>query len=180
MWSASNKLMIFLTFCVCVWQLAAWYPRLPSPIPSHFDANGQIDGEMGKTSFYVLMGLVELMFLVGFPLLGMAMKYIPNSLINLPNKEFWLAPERRDATLATSTQYLRTIGWMTAWLMIGIFHLTAEVATGIRASINPEVYWIMGIYMAILSASIVWLCLKYRMPMTDPAARLQEMTKPNS
>jgi len=165
--------MIVLTCCVCVAQMTLWYGQLPDPIPSHFDGNGQVDGEMGKTKFYVWIGLVNCMFLVGFPLLGLAMKQIPDSIINLPNKEHWLAPERRDATLDTTTQFLVATGWISGWLLIGIFHLTAEVATGIRESINPEMYWILGIYLVTISAATVWLCLRFRIPKAGPTAQFQ-------
>ncbi len=167
MWAIANKIMAFLTFGVCVAQMAWWYGQLPDPLPSHFDANGQVDGEMGKNAFYLMMGLVNAMFLVGFPVLAMTLKHIPDSLINLPNKEYWLAPGRRNETLATTSQFLIATGWMSVWLMIGIFHLTAEVATHVRDSVNPEVYWISGIYLVILTAATIWLCRKFRVPKSD-------------
>jgi hypothetical protein len=103
----------------------------------------------------------------------MALKHLPNSIINLPNKEYWLANERRDVALATTGQYLIAMGWMSAWLMIGIFHLTAEVATGVRDSVNPEVYWILGIYLVILTAATIWLCRKFRVPKSEATLQPQ-------
>lgn len=164
MWTFANRMMLVITVIICVVQMIVWYPHLPDPIPSHFDAQGQVDGEMGKTPYFLLIGGVELLFLIGIPLLAMGLKFIPDELINIPNKEYWLAPERRDATIGTSLQFLQAIGWMSGWLMIGIFHLTSEVAIGLRGSINPEFYWIMGLYLAAVFGGTVWLMLKFRMP----------------
>ena len=173
MWAFANKLMIVVTICVCIVQMASWYGDLPDPIASHFDANGEVDGMMGKNGFYILMGLVNLIFLVGFPILGLIIRQLPDSMINLPNKEYWLAPDRRSKTFSTSSQFLVGIGWISGWLMIGIFHLTAEVSIGNRQSISPEFYYIMAVYLAAVIGGTIFLCLKFRIPRPDIEPQLQ-------
>ena len=147
MWSSVNKLMIGMTFCVCFAQMGYWYVRLPDPMPSHFDEAGQVDGQMGKTSFFVFMGIIQTVFLFGFPALGTLVKRLPDSVLNIPNKEYWLDPQRRAETLSVNVDVLSTIGLMTSWLLIAIFHLTVLVAIKLRETINPDFYWILGVYL---------------------------------
>lgn len=176
MWAMANLMMLLVTVGICLAQMVLWHSHLRDPLPAHFDGAGQVDGEMGKTEFYLLMGFVNGIFLIGIPLLGPAMKKIPNSMINLPNREYWLAPERRDKTLRTSSHFLIATGWISGWLMIGMFHLTAEVAIGIRRSINPEFYWVLGIYLVVLTLATVGLCLKFRKPARELSASIQQRT----
>jgi len=162
MLATANKLMIAFTLVVFVAQMVYWYGRLPDPLPSHFDAQGQVDGEMSKNGFYVLMGLMNTFFLIGFPLLGKLLGRVPNSMINMPNKEYWLAPERRDKTIAKNCVLLTAIGWMTGWLFIGIIQLTALVAVKARDSISPEFTWLMAIYLIGITAAVVFLIASFR------------------
>lgn len=167
MWSLANKMMVVLTLVVCVSQIALWFNDLPEQVPSHFDGNGQVDGHMNRVAFCSTMGLMNLVFLIGFPLLGLLTKYIPDSLVNMPNKDYWLAPNRRDNSMRTMTDFLTAIGWMTSWLFIGIFQMSALVAVKARETINPEFYLVMGIYLVVIVAMVVFLHFKFRIPTDD-------------
>ncbi len=162
--NAANKMMIVLTLAVVVVQMWMWYGHLPDPVPSHFDATGNVDGHMGKFGFYILFGVMHAVFLLGFPLLGRFLKRIPDSMINVPNKEYWLAPERRDETLSANVGLLTAIGWMTSWLFIAIFQLSGQVAIEIRSTIAPEIYWLTGIYVVAVVVGVVWMLRRFRVP----------------
>src|SRR4029077_17939993 len=62
------------------------------------------NGSMPRGAYLGLMiGLtVGLPFLLALP--GWLMQRVPLSLVRLPHKEYWLAPERRAATLAFMTR----------------------------------------------------------------------------
>ena len=76
---------------------------LPSVVASHFEANGYANGFTTRGGYVGLM----LVFVAGVPTLLVTVMYIglgrPNARINLPNRDYWLAPERRTETVA----YLR-------------------------------------------------------------------------
>ena len=80
-------------------QFAYYAPRLPEIVGSHFGASGSVNGWQTKLAFFAM----ELLMIVLATIIGFAVPRIiasmPISLINLPNKEFWLAPERREETL---------------------------------------------------------------------------------
>lgn len=167
MGSIANKSMVGVTICAVIAQVVYWYGQLPDPMPSHFNAAGQVDDEMGKFSFFAMMLGIHVLFLIGFPLIGSLLRRMPDSLINMPNKDYWLAPERREATLAKTAGIMTMMGWMTSWLMMGITHLTAMVAVDARQTINPESNWLLGIFLVAVFVVVVKLLFSYRLPKVE-------------
>jgi len=72
---------------------------LPPVVASHFDAAGHANGHMPRGLYLNLMTAM----VVGAPLIvGLLPSVLirrPGARINLPNREHWLAPGRREATL---------------------------------------------------------------------------------
>jgi hypothetical protein len=76
---------------------------LPPLVASHFGLGGQADGFMSRDGYlgFMVIGTVVIPFLIVVP--QRIVRTIPPRLINVPNREYWLAPERIDTTL----DYLR-------------------------------------------------------------------------
>jgi hypothetical protein len=73
---------------------------LPEIVASHFGATGAANGYMPRGMYRAVM----LLLIVGVPLL---LAFIPTSIagpsgtrLNIPRREYWLAPERRESTFA--------------------------------------------------------------------------------
>ena len=87
--------------------------RLPEVVASHFDAAGRSNGDMPRGPYIAIMVLITLavpLFIVVVANLALS---APNARINLPNRDYWLAPERRAETV-------RYISSQTATLAAGI------------------------------------------------------------
>jgi hypothetical protein len=72
---------------------------LPPQVASHFRAGGGADGYMPRSLYLALMaGLTT-----GLPMLIVFLqglvRFIPLKFINLPHRDYWLAPARRNATI---------------------------------------------------------------------------------
>lgn len=72
--------------------------RLPARVATHFDEAGRANGWMtrpGDIAFVACLG-----FGLAFTMIGLmfSIRFMPASLINLPHREYWLAPERRPET----------------------------------------------------------------------------------
>jgi uncharacterized membrane protein len=91
-------------------------PLLPEQVASHFDINGRPNGWMSRSSaaiFQVVVGLVlPLVIVAGFG----AARFVSAEKINMPRKDFWFAPERREETCA----YLLRQGLWLANMEIGL------------------------------------------------------------
>lgn len=73
---------------------------LPPVVASHFAAGGNANGFMPRNAYIGLMLFVA----VGVPFLlaltHSSLRFIPPHRINLPNRDYWLSPERTDETFA--------------------------------------------------------------------------------
>ena len=89
-WIALVIHLFLLTAAVL--HMAWYYPDLPARMASHFNARGVADGFASKADFVkvsaaLVFGVSGLLVVVGF-----AARCIPASMMNLPNKDYWLSP----------------------------------------------------------------------------------------
>jgi uncharacterized membrane protein len=74
--------------------------KLPAFVATHFAAGGRPNGWQTHAAFYYTeLFAVALATLLGFGVPALV-AVLPVSLVNIPNKEYWFAPERRGNTLA--------------------------------------------------------------------------------
>jgi hypothetical protein len=86
---------------------------LPSTVAAHFAVDGAADGFMPRGQYVAfMMGLVIAVPTHVFWTARLASR-LPLRFINLPNKQYWLAPERRAATLAS-------LGAFGVWVACGL------------------------------------------------------------
>lgn len=132
---------------------------LPPIVASHFSASGVANGFMPRQTYLAGFSLV----LIGVPLL---IAFLPGSLLshrnaqlNIPNRAYWLAPERRDTTLA----FIRGHGkWFAATvsLFLGYVHWLVVQANQLQPPILSSTD-ILGGLAAFLLALVVWLAGLY-------------------
>jgi uncharacterized membrane protein len=88
-------LVFLLMLALAVVQWAQVYPQLPEYMASHFVADGRPNGWQNKQDFFLTpVVMVALVAFVTF-VLPWALSFMPKELVNLPNKSYWLSPERR-------------------------------------------------------------------------------------
>jgi uncharacterized membrane protein len=147
------SLTVFLVLCVlCVAQGVYYYPLLPERVASHFGLSGQPDAWSTKTSFvtfyFIITGFVTLLFLG----IRFGMSKIPSSLINMPNKDYWLSPERKQETFDFMSHYFLWFASATLLLMLAMFHQTFQVNLG-RANGLSHPMLSIGLYIGF---SVLW------------------------
>jgi len=131
-------------------QMAWYYPRLPERMASHFDISGRANAFMPKQGFMLLnLGVAALLLLV-LLIVPMLIARLPASMINLPNKDYWLAPERRAATARTLQ------GFMVGFGNMMMLFLLVVLGDAMRASLLPEPH-LQGRVWAMLVALGIFL-----------------------
>ena len=151
--SQDTKLFIFLLF-LSVLHMAFYYPQLPESMASHFDVSGKADNWSAKDAFFLLYaGIAALMT---FLFLGtrFVMVKIPDRLVSLPNKEYWLAPERREETHSYLSKQLTWFGCASVAFLIGSMHLCIKANLSGMNSIAPGIWVLTGAYMIY---SLFWV-----------------------
>ncbi len=125
-----QRIIAVVLLALAALEVAHVYPLLPERVASHFDAAGAPNGWAPKDLFVGLYAGVLAIMAGSFFGLPVAMASMPTSMINLPNKDFWLAPERRDETWERVAAYMNAAGNAVMALLVYIFHLAFEANLG--------------------------------------------------
>jgi uncharacterized membrane protein len=105
------RLLLLLTLGLLSLGQAAWYyPQLPGLVATHFALSGQADGWMPRAYFLQSQVVFTLCFTTFFAVLAFAAPLLPDSLIRLPNKEYWLDPRQRGETRRQITNMILSSG----------------------------------------------------------------------
>ena len=148
------RAILYLLIGVFVAHIVFYYPNLPEIVASHFNGLGEPDGFMSKQNFLIFEGVILLIIIFEFTLLPFIIKKMPNSLINLPNKDYWLASERREATFSIFGNYFEWFSIALLSLFIAVNHLVFQ-ANLTKQNLSRTTMWL--VLGAFLAFTIVWL-----------------------
>ncbi len=153
------RFWLILGALACAVHLWINYPALPERVASHFGSNGHADGWMSKSSIAAfqlgMTGFMAVLFLG----ISKLIQVLPTDMINLPNRDYWLAPARRAATIEALGADMARFG--TAMM---VFLLGVQEAT-FRANIN-HTYQLGSLFFlclfGFLGFTAVWLIGLFR------------------
>lgn len=154
MWFRFVSLLYLVVFVVVLaWMVTTW-SDLPKSLPMHFGENLKPDRMASGTQvfwMYVLLTVFQAMF---FVLLVFVIRWLPVSLVNIPNREYWLTGERREETLRWMSTMLLSLGVATQLFMASLYYLTLQVGRGAKPDIYPEFLWTMGLFLAVVLTAV--------------------------
>jgi hypothetical protein len=140
--------------------LFATVDQLPDVVATHFDGRGRPNGWMTRRGYLAF----SLAFDVGLPLLvaaaiGLAPRRWPRH-VSLPNRDYWLAPERRAATLGFLAAHACWLGCLMTLFGAAVHWviLAAHAAASPALAVGP-LLWTIGAFIAALG---VWIYALYR------------------
>lgn len=126
------KLIFVLLALYAAIHFSYLYPQLPDVVASHFNGRGVANGWQTKSAFFgVFVGVSVLAVVLGFGI-PRIIAVVPAQLINLPNKQHWLAPEHLAETMEFMNAYFAWFGCAIYLIMI----LTFDYA--IQSNLHPE------------------------------------------
>lgn len=141
----SHKVFVAL-LAVAVVQVVVYYPQLPDRLASHFDGQGRPNGWMSREAFFAIhLGIIAILA-VSFLFLPAKLRLFPYRSWSLPNRGYWLSPERIDETMRYLEEQMVWCGAVTAAFMIIVIQLAVE------ANLNPP---------PVLSSAVTWLLVGY-------------------
>jgi uncharacterized membrane protein len=161
----SNRLPIIIFACLLLLatvQWAHWSPLLPTRIAVHFRRSGLVTGWMPRETFlYLQVALFALFALVSFGVPRL-LEMVPTSAINLPNKEYWFAPERRAGTVRYFAGQFAWLGCALVALFIAVDDLVfrATVSTPQRLD-NGHFLLALGIFLGFLALWIARMMIRF-------------------
>ena len=128
--------------------MAATYARLPERMASHFDANGVANGWMSRDGYvWFMVGVVTFGSLTMVAALGL-IRYLPNAVVNIPRRDYWLAPERRDETASTLMRFGLWMAGLNSLFFLAIHLLVVAANKSQPATLSNGVWWLLAAFLA--------------------------------
>ena len=164
------KLIFVLLALYAAVHFSSVYPQLPGVVASHFDRRGTPAGWQTKQAFFtVFVGMTVLCVLIGFGLASI-MGVLPVQLINLPNKNYWLAPEQREETLEWLKAYF---GWFAcAIYVVMIVAFDYAVQSNLHPNHPPAAALLWYTLGGLLTFIIAWLVRMFTKFLRPPERNL--------
>lgn len=150
---------------LAVLRTSWWLGRLPDPLATHFAGDGLANGWMSHQGFVAFTWVMWGVLVASFWTLGPVLRRVPASRVSLPNREYWLAPERREATIVRLQAWMERFGLATMALMAAVLELAlrANLTDPPRLD-NGPFWWLMGIATVGTTAFIVGMIRAFRLP----------------
>ena len=157
--SRTLAVVVLITLLVvAVAQVAHYYPQLPGKVATHFGGSGQPDGSSPKNTFVlmntILFGSLSLLFIA----IAWLIPKLPASLINIPHKEYWLAPERKQQTLQSFGAQVLWLNNATMAFLLLLFNLIIRKNLSGAPRLGA-VFWIL--FASYMIFVIVWAVVMY-------------------
>ena len=132
-----------------IWLTGA---SLPPEVISRFDASGTADSFMSRESYLGVMTVIVILVPFVTFYIGRWVAYRPEDALTLPNKAYWLAPERRVESLGYIAKWLQ---WCSMGVAVFICYVHWLIVRG--NSLTPPQLESTQLYAALMVALIAQL-----------------------
>ena len=133
---------------------------LPPVVASHFGPGGAANGFMGKGTYISLMLAVVVAVPALIAVSGQLVRVLPPQLVNLPNKQYWLAPQRRAATLESLSSMSLPFAFALVVFLCFVHWLVLQ-ANAVQPARLPEAPLFVGLGVFGL-VTVLWLFVLFR------------------
>ena len=142
------KAVFVALVALAVAQAIFYYPQLPGTVASHFDGAGHPNGWSSKAEFFGIM--FGMMALMGVVFLGMpkAISLVPDGVISLPNRDYWLSEERRAGTMSFISDRIAWLGVATMLLILATTQFTIDANLSHHPELPARCMWVLWAYLA--------------------------------
>lgn len=126
------KLIFVLLALYAAVHFSDLYAQLPNVVASHFNGRGAANGWQTKQAFFEFFAIISaVVVVIGFAI-PKIISVLPSQTINLPNKNYWLAPERAGETIQFLNAHF-------AWFACALFLFNILVFDyAIQINLDPQ------------------------------------------
>jgi uncharacterized membrane protein len=156
---ALPHILILLLLGVMAWQTLHYYPQLPETVASHFNAGGRPNGYQSREFFFGLMWAVVLLMAFSFIAIPRLIGRINPRLLNLPNKQYWLAPDRIGVAMRIMSTEMGWYGVVVTGLLVFVMQLVLDANMKQGPLDNGLMLTGLGLFVVF---SILWTIRFYR------------------
>jgi uncharacterized membrane protein len=149
------KLVFVLLAAYAAIHFSSYYPQLPNVVASHFNGHGATNGWQTKPAFFaVFVGASVLATVIGFGI-PRIISAMPQQLINLPNKQYWLSADHLAEAQALLNTYFAWFGC--AVFLIIILTFDYVIQSNLHPDNRPDVSHMWHILVGFLAFVPAWI-----------------------
>jgi uncharacterized membrane protein len=142
---------------------------LPARVASHFGRDGSANGYMWRHTYVYFM----LAFVVLLPLflnfIASAVARLPVTMINIPNRGYWLTPERRGLAVDRLRAQMQIFSAMLVVFLCFVHWEVVRANQSVPPTLDNGRFMLgLGLFMAALIVWIVSLRRQFRVPAAQP------------
>jgi len=137
---------------------------LPERVATHFALDGRANGWMAREGYASMMGTLALLLPFG---VWVAAAWLPRRwphLVNVPFRDYWLAPARREATLDRLAKMGAGMALLSAALIAALHVEVLEANRRTPPAAGDGMAWVTGTFVVAIVALIVATAWRFRVP----------------
>ena len=132
---------------------------------SHFDGSGRPDGFQSRDAFFTLSASMLVMTVLIFGGLGALFRVIPSKWFNLPNRDYWLGPERREETIDYISSQMEWFGSASLVLYLYVIQRVVETNRTSEPRLDSaSMFVVLGLYLLFTGVWVARFILRFRKP----------------
>ena len=148
-------LLLVVLYLMLFGALAFTRDQLPERVATHFGTGGIANGWMMRDHF--LWGTAAFSLVLPAAVVGLCyvIRQLPVSMLNLPNREYWIAPERRQATYDFIFSRSLWFASIAVGFVTGIYFMILEANKHTTPQLSEET--LLAFTGVFLAAMLVWV-----------------------
>ena len=166
--SSAGALVVLVCLTVFAVAFVLYTTRyLPETVATHFGAGNQANGWMSRKSYlsFILSFMIGISAFISF-CVGTLPRQFPQW-TNVPNRDYWLAPARRDESLVFLSAHGKRLGCLIVMMMLAMHYVILK-ANHVQPPTLP-VSTFSSVLFGFVLALIWWIVRLYRrFPKQDP------------
>ena len=139
---------------------------LPAIVAVHFNAAGTANGFMTREDCRSFMRI----FTLGAPIFvaavtGLVPRLVPPSMINIPNREYWLAPERAENSIEFLSEQAIWFACILATFLASVDWTVARANAATPPHFPTARFaWIMAVFACAIAMWALRMFMRFRVP----------------
>jgi uncharacterized membrane protein len=159
------RILFFAIVLAAIAQCIHDFPLLPDRMASHFGPSGMPNGWMTKPQFFMTFAILLLPALLVEFWVATRISKKHDARINLPNREYWLAPERRAETFGYFDSFFAWYGCVFLFVVVYTMGLAMR-ANFVSPPLLPTgpVVSVIGGFVLFNIAAVAAMYRRFSMP----------------
>ncbi len=159
------RVFFVIVILACTLETIRLWFITPDPLAAHFNIQGIPDRFVSKPEFFSFEVQTFLVVIALSLVTQVFLMILPPQWINMPHREYWLAPERREATVD------RMSSFSAALFAFVLLTIQAGFELAVSANLQKPILFSAQMMFAVIIGLLIvellmlfWLAISFRLP----------------